>query len=161
MDTPNVHPCIEPLRTLLGVWRGDGHGSYPTISDFDYADEWEFTQIGKPFVRFTERTHRADGTPMHTEVGYLRCVSGGRVEIVAALPTGQTELGYGEASLSDGSLSLVTDAQAQNTETAKTVDRIVRRFTVTGDALTYDMEMAAVGVGLTLHLTARLTRETP
>ena len=152
------HPNIAVLAPLLGTWRGQGRGSYPTIGDFDYADEWVFSHTGKPFVAFVQRTRSASGQPMHTESGYLRCLDDGSVEIVAALPTGQVESGTGAPSASADGVTLATDATVTNTPSAKTVDRIVRRFTVTGDDLAIEMAMAAVGQPLTDHLFSRLGR---
>ena len=150
--------ALAHLAPLVGTWRGPGHGEYPTIRDFDYTDEWQFLDVGKPFLLFVERTWNADGNPMHTETGYLRAPSPGVVEIVAALPTGQAELGGGRCTASGDGITIGTDAEVRSTPTAKRVDRIVRRFELRGDRLDYDMEMAAVGQGLTLHLRARLTR---
>lgn len=152
-----MHESVAHLAPLLGTWRGQGQGEYPTIESFSYADEWEFAENGKPFIRFTQRTQNAAGQPMHTEVGYLRCPAPDLVEIIAALPTGQAECGTGSVRADDG-LSLSTDGTVQNTASAKQVDRIVRRFTVRGDELDYEMDMAAVGVGLTLHLQSNLRR---
>lgn len=151
-----MHDAVTPYASLLGTWEGEGHGEYPTITPFDYRDRWEFTEIGKPFVQFVERTWNAAGQPMHTESGYLRCVAPGVVELVASLPTGQAETGRG--AVVGSPLRIDTDATVQNTDTAKQVNRIVRRFAVDGDRLTYRMDMAAVGQGLTLHLTATLHR---
>ncbi|WP_425307281.1 FABP family protein [Ammonicoccus fulvus] len=156
----SLPPPIAHLQPLLGTWRGEGHGEYPTIASFDYVDEWEFVAPpGKPFIRFIERTWDADGQPKHTETGYLRCPSPELIEIIAAIPTGQAENGSGSVTVDDG-LTIATDAIVLNTESAKRVDRIVRRFEVNGDELTYGMEMAAVDQPLTLHLRATLRRVT-
>lgn len=154
-----MSPAIAHLSPLLGTWRGEGHGEYPTIKSFDYVDQWEFIDIGKPFLLFVERTWNANGSAMHTETGYIRAPSPGTIELVAALPTGQAELGVGTCEFGADRLSLATDAEVLNAPTAKRVDRIVRRYEVRGDVLTYEMEMSAVGVGLTLHLSARLTKQ--
>lgn len=154
-----MNPAVAHLSRLVGTWRGEGHGEYPTISSFDYIDQWEFIDVGKPFLLFVERTWNADGSPMHTETGYLRAPSPDRVEIIAAIPTGQSEMGTGACTVTDDGLSLATDAEARCTPTAKRVDRIVRRFEVRGDELRYEMDMSAVGHGLTLHLGAALTRQ--
>ncbi|HHV20088.1 MAG TPA: FABP family protein [Propionibacterium sp.] len=151
-----MHEAAAALEPLLGTWRGKGHGEYPTIPSFDYDDEWEFTENGKPFIRFVERTWM-DGEARHTEMGYLRCPSPGVVEIVAAIPSGQAECGSGTVAAGDG-LVVTTEATVANNESAKQVDRIVRRFEVDGDTLTYVMDMAAVDQPLTLHLTAKLQR---
>ena len=151
-----MHANVAPFGLLLGKWQGNGHGEYPTIETFTYADEWEFTENGRPFVQFQERTWNAEGQGMHLETGYLRVVSPGVLEIVSALPTGQAECGRG--TVSTAPLEIHTDATVQNTDTAKHVDRIVRKFEVHGDQLTYRMDMEAVGQGLTLHLTATLRR---
>ena len=80
----SMNPAVAHLSRLVGTWRGEGHGEYPTISSFDYIDQWEFIDVGKPFLLFVERTWNADGSPMHTETGYLRAPSPDRVEIIAA-----------------------------------------------------------------------------
>lgn len=154
-----INPALAHLSPLIGTWRGEGHGEYPTIKSFDYSDEWEFVDVGKPFLLFIERTWNADGAPMHTETGYIRAPSAGTLEIMVAIPTGQAEMGTGTCEADADRLKLVTDAEVLNTPTAKRVDRIVRRYEVVGDELTYVMDMSAVGVGLTLHLTSRLTRQ--
>lgn len=153
-----LNPAIAHLAPLVGTWRGKGHGEYPTINDFDYDDEFTFSHAGKPFLAFVERTWNASGTPMHTESGYLRGTGPNAVELVVAIPTGQTELGTGTSEVEDGTLIIMTDAGVQNTPKAKQVDRIVRRFEVNGDRLTYEMHMEAVGEGLALHLRAELVR---
>lgn len=155
----DLNPALAHLAPLVGTWRGPGHGEYPTITSFDYTDEWQFINVGKPFLLFVERTWDADGQPKHTETGYLRAPSPEVVEIVAALPTGQSELGVGTCATADDGLAIATDAEVRCTPSAKRVDRIVRHLTLRGDELAYDMEMAAVGQGLTLHLRARLTRQ--
>lgn len=155
----DLNPALAHLAPLVGTWRGPGHGEYPTITSFDYTDEWQFVDVGKPFLLFVERTWDADGLPKHTETGYLRAPSPDVIEIVAAIPTGQSELGVGPCAMSGDALTLSTDAEVRCTPSAKRVDRIVRRIVVRGDALDYEMEMAAVGKGLTLHLRSRLTRQ--
>lgn len=154
-----LQPNLLPLASLIGTWRGSGRGHYPTIADFTYVDEWEFRDIGKPFLWFVERTwHPETGAPLHTETGYLRVPGAGVIELVAALPTGQAELGVGTVSLADGVLRVTCEAEVRNTPSAKRVDRISRTLTVAGDRLDYALSMAAVGLADTPHLEAALTR---
>lgn len=156
-----LHPNVARLEPLLGTWRGAARGEYPTITPFEYTDQWTFSHSGKPFVAFVQRTWSPTGQPMHTESGYLRCPDAdGTIEIIAALPTGQVEIGGGRAEVGDGVLEVTTDAQVSNTPTAKTVERITRTFTVEGDSLVIDLAMAAVGQELGHHLASRLTRDT-
>lgn len=154
-----MHEFIEPLARLIGTWRGAGVVSYPTMkSDVAYTEETTFTEVGKPFLAYTQRTWSASGQPMHTESGFLRSIGDRAVELVVAHPTGQSEIGVGEFSLGEDCLFLNTDAEVRNTATAKRVDRIVRNLTMRGDTLTYDLAMATDHVGLTSHLHAELTR---
>lgn len=156
----DLHPNVAPLAPLLGTWTGEGTGTYPTIATFGYIDEWTFSHSGKPFVAFVEHTRSASGQPMHTESGYVRCLGDGAIEIVAALPTGQVELGAGRADDADGVLTLTTNATVTNTPSAKRVDRIARTFRVEGDSLSINLTMAAVGQDLGNHLASHLTRAT-
>ena len=156
----DLHPNTVALAALVGTWRGHGHGSYPTITDFDYADEWTFSHSGKPFLGFVQRT-RIGETPMHTESGYLRSPGPGLLEIVASLPTGQSESGTGSYRTEGDALIVATDATVVNTPSAKVVQRIVRTFRVEGDRLSIETYMDAVGQGLTRHLVASLDRVVP
>ncbi|HQV56455.1 MAG TPA: FABP family protein [Ilumatobacteraceae bacterium] len=153
-----MHESITPLAALLGRWRGDGPGAFPTIDSFDFTDEWEFSESGKPFIHFIEQTWDSAGNPKHTETGYLRCPTATTVEIVAALPTGQAECGTGTITGGGSTLTISIEAAVLNTPTAKHVERIVRRFELRGDELIYTMDMAAVGVPLTRHLNSTLYR---
>lgn len=152
-----THPRVQAAARLIGTWRGDGVGETPR--PFAFADSWEFVDLGKPFLSFVERTTR-DGAPAHTESGYLRFVDDdGAVEIVAALPSGQVEIGTGLVCPDGDDLVVTTDAEVHNTSTAKQVSRIVRRFRVSGQVLSYEMDMAWSGGPYERHLTSTLRRD--
>lgn len=158
--SPEIHPDIAPLAFLLGVWRGEGEGHYPTIEPFGYREEVRFAHVGKPFLAYTQRTwHPDDGRPLHAESGYWRLPAGGRsVELVLAHPTGVVEV---EEGVLDGtSIELATSA-VFTTTSAKDVTGLARRFRVTGDTMRYELDLAAVGLPLQPHLAATLHRDGP
>jgi len=155
----DLHPLCEPLRPLLGTWRGSGHGEYPTIVSFDYDEEITFSHIGKPFLSYVQRTTlAATGLPAHAETGYLRAVGDDAYEFVVSAPNGIVE--FDHAVVTQGpvfSLEVTSDA-VHRTATAKSVTAIVRRLAIEQDVLRYDLSMAAVGHPLTHHLQAELRR---
>jgi hypothetical protein len=155
-DTAPLHADLAPLAGLLGEWRGEGRGSYPTIADFGYREEATFTHSGKPFLAYTQRTWALDdGRPLHAEAGYLRPQAGDRVELVLAQPSGIVEVC--EGTLHDGRLELASTLVAR-TRTAKEVTDVRRTLDIDGDLLRYVVEMAAVGQPLQFHLEAQLRR---
>jgi hypothetical protein len=157
MSQPLLHPDVEPLSFLLGTWRGEGRGIYPTIDDFTYTEEITFGHVGKPFIAYGQKTKGADGNPLHTEFGYYRPVGPEAAELILAQPSGITEIHTGR--IEGTSLRFTTETVGLS-PTAKDVRSVGRSLTVDGDTLTYRLDMAAVGQEYQLHLTATLQRVT-
>src|SRR2546426_10747538 len=96
MIATELNPALTPVSFLLGTWRGEGEGQYPSIKPFRYREEIRFSHNGKPFLIYTQRTESIDtGQPMHAEAGYMRLVGEGRVEFVIAQPDGSAEVSRG------------------------------------------------------------------
>lgn len=153
-----MHPDVESIAFLVGTWRGEGRGVYPTITSFDYGEEVRFGVVpGKPFLTYQQRTWALDDQrPLHAETGYWRPKPGGRVEVVLAHPTGIAEIE--EGTVAGGVIALAARSIGMS-GTAKQVDGLSRRFElVEPDVLRYEVELAAAGQPLQGHLTAELRR---
>jgi THAP4-like, heme-binding beta-barrel domain len=156
MIATELHPAVMPVAFLLGAWRGEGEGQYPSIKPFRYREEIRFTHNGKPFLIYTQRTEAIDtGQPMHGEAGYLRSVGGGQVEFVIAQPIGYAEISLGRV---DGQRIDVESASVGRTPTAKPVTSISRSLWVEDDTLRYELKMGLNSAPLTQHLVSRLRR---
>lgn len=153
-----MHPDLVPVAFLLGTWRGEGKGVYPTISDFAYGEEVQFSEVGKPFLAYTQKTWALDDRrPLHAESGYWRPQPDGRLEVVLAHPTGLTEIQEGRVA-AGGRIELASTLIGR-TATAKDVTALTRIFErVDADTLRYEVGMAAEGQPLQVHLTAELRR---
>ena len=154
-----LHPNLMPVSELVGTWQGPGHGDYPTIENFEYTEELTFTDVGKPFLHYAQRTWSPAGVAMHVETGYVRVPGDGTIELVLALPTGQTELAEGSLIMAEDGFEAELTSQVVNSASAKAVETTVRRLRLAGDELRTEFEMAAVGIELTLHLSSVLTRQ--
>jgi len=149
------------LTPLAGRWTGRGHGDYPTIEAFDYLETITVTASPKGFFAYQQTTkHPETGFPMHSEMGYFRPGADGAAELLLAQPNGIAELHTGHVTSGpDGWHAVFRTTTVGRTATAKQVDAVERRLTVSGDVLTYEVDMGAVGQPLQLHLTAALQRE--
>lgn len=150
---PELHPDVAHLAFLLGTWKGEGHGDYPTIDGFTYVEESTYGHVGKPFLSYSQKTMGADGLPLHAEVGYLRPAGVDAVELVLAHPFGVTEIQAG--SVVGQSLRLETKSVGL-TATAKDIRSLTRSVDVVEGTMTYVIELAAVGQPLQFHLEATL-----
>ena len=156
----DLHADCAPVAWLLGTWRGNGHGDYPTIEAFQYGQELIFAHDGRPFFHYLARSWVVDeqGEKVREgaiETGFLRCRPEGKMELLLAHHTGYVEIWYGEAA--GGKLEISTDAVAR-TESAKEVTGGTRLYgNVEGDLL-YAYDMAGMGQPLQPHLWARLKR---
>ncbi len=156
----NLHPDCGPIAWMLGTWRGNGHGDYPTIEAFEFGQELIFTHDGRPFFHYMSRAWIVDGEGNKVrdaaiETGFFRCKPGGEIEVVMSHNTGIVEVWYGTAG--EGRLEIVTDAVAR-THSAQEYTAGKRLYgNVEGDLL-YAYDMAAKGQALQPHLWARLVR---
>jgi hypothetical protein len=159
MDTP-LHADLAALGCLLGHWVGEGSGEYPTIEPFRYREAVDFGHVGKPFLTYRQATvNLGTGLPAHAEVGYLRGVGPGRVELVLSHPTGLAEIEEGGLeALPDGVRLSLSSTSVTGTSTAKQVDSLERHIEVSGDVLHYQLAMGAVGQPHQHHLAAELHR---
>ncbi len=162
---PDLHPSLLGLLPFVGVWRGRGRGGYPTIEDFDYAQEVRISHDGRPFLFYESRAWliEDDGTPIRPaqrEVGWWRPVMRDdkptdEIEVLLSSPTGIMQLLIGQVD--HLKIDMVSDAVVR-TVTAKEVSAEKRLYGIVEGALLYAQEMAAVGQPIQAHLSARLPR---
>lgn len=156
----DLAPQCTPVAWLLGTWRGEGVGGYPTITDFRFEQEVTFEQNGKPFLAYRSRSWilDADGhrvRPGATESGFWRPQPGGGLEVVLAHPTGYSEIW--EGSIDGAKVEISTDLVAR-TASAKPYTAGHRLYGLVDGDLMWAFDMAAMGEVLQPHLSARLAR---
>jgi THAP4-like, heme-binding beta-barrel domain len=157
---PDVPELVQPFAFLLGSWRGDGVGGYPTIDggDFRYGQEVRFSCPGKPLIAYTSRSWSLDDDrTLSLESGFWRPTGNGEIEVVLNIAAGLVEVLYGR--LVSGSAGEHLEMESDligHTATAKQVDKDKRMYAVRGGKLMYAMEMAALGQPLQPHLSAAL-----
>ena len=49
---PALHEAVGKISWLLGKWKGEGCGVYPTISPFMYGEEIVFNHVGQPMLSY-------------------------------------------------------------------------------------------------------------
>ncbi|MDR7280432.1 FABP family protein [Catenuloplanes atrovinosus] len=165
---PDLHPHLLGLLPYVGVWRGRGQGGYPTLEgeDFHFAQELRISHDGRPFLFYESRAWIIDEEakpirPAGREIGWWRPVVVNdritdEVEALMSSPTGIMEMYLGKTK-GTTQLELVTDLVVR-TSTAKEVTAGHRLFGIVEGALLYAHDMAAEGLPLTPHLSARLLR---
>ena len=152
---------VRPFAWLLGTWRGEGVGGYPTIGpDFRFGEQITFACYGKPVISFTSESWSVDDErPLARQTGFWRPTPDGEVEVVLTVASGLVEVFYGR--LVSGPMGEHVEIESDlvaRTATAKDVEKDKRLYAVRGGKLMYAMEMAAVGQPLQPHLSAALDR---
>jgi hypothetical protein len=169
----SVHPSVQRVAGLLGRFSGIGKNTYPHIKDFQYEEEVEFTNSGRPFVHYNQWTWLA-GTnrtkPMHEEVGFLRLTPGQKVEFLITQASGVQEILTGTWGVDPNDsktikISVQSESAPTRSPSAKPpfVTQSNRVFYIPAEAggdLRYTMAMATdKHPELTPHLEAELKRK--
>jgi hypothetical protein len=158
MELPEA---VRPFAWLIGTWRGEGVGGYPTIAeDFRYGEQITFDCPGKPLLTFESKSWALDdGRPLALQTGFWRPTSPTEVEVILTIASGIVEIFYGAlVSGPHGEHVEIASDVIAHTATAKDVKVDKRMYAVRGGMLMYAMDMAAVGEELHPHLSATLTR---
>ena len=155
---PVPHPGLGPLGALVGTWRGDGEGAYPTIAPFRYVEELTFSHDGRPVLAYRQRTWDPEtGAALHLESGFLRAPGDGRAELVVAQPTGLVEASVLDVDADADDLVLDgRRATLTRAPTARPVEDVRRRFVLRGGTLHVDLWMSFAGHDDTHHLRSEL-----
>ncbi|XP_022287823.2 peroxynitrite isomerase THAP4-like [Crassostrea virginica] len=150
-----LHEAIKPLSWLLGKWTGQGKGIYPTIEDFDYLEELEFSNVGQPMLQFSfYSVNKETKKPLHREVGFLRIKPGtSQVACISSHNNGVSEIAEGTVngqtieleSRTLGRMSFGKDPQTK---------KLKRSLTLEGDTLHQVLYMETNTVPMTEHLRA-------
>jgi nitrobindin-like protein len=156
VSQPPLHHELEDISFLVGTWRGEGKGEYPTVDPFAYEEEIRFWHDGRPLLFYEQRNwNAASKAPMHSETGFWRPREGGAIEVVLAHGFGVAEIEEGEVY---GRRCELHSRSLASTSTAKVIREVTRTYEVDGDVLIYQMEMAYGDTPLTHHLRAELRR---
>jgi THAP domain-containing protein 4 len=71
--------AIKPISWLIGRWRSESAiGSFPTIKEFEYEEDIEFSSFGQPLLNYRAYsfTPGPSANPIHFESGFLRIKPG-------------------------------------------------------------------------------------
>jgi hypothetical protein len=155
VSEPQLHSALEVISFLVGTWRGEGKGEYPTIDPFTYEEEIRFWHDGRPLLFYEQRNWNSESkTPMHSESGFWRPREDG-IEVVLAHGFGVAEIEEGRVI---GRRFELHSKSLASTSTAKIIRDVSRTYEVDGDVLTYQMAMAYGDTPLNHHLRAELRR---
>lgn len=140
-----------PLGFLLGEWAGEGTGLW---GGFLFEDTLTFARRGKPWIEFRQLTKGA-GDTSHAECGYLMVDPDGGARMTVAEPSGITEVLSG--TVEGQQIALRSDVVGL-APGAKNVTATARRFSLEGDRLVVEVDVAMNDEALAPHTRSVLRR---
>ncbi len=155
-----LRATLDRLTPILGRWRGQGEGSYPTIDSFEYNEELHFELHDEyPMLFYEQKTRLTNGEASHWETGFVRPVDAGIVELSNSQDSGRVEVLRGE--IPERSNPLVFRLRSVHHGHDPRMVETEREFRVDADRLEYEVRMATHTTPapvMTVHLRSRLTR---
>lgn len=150
---------------MEGIWRGQGHGEFPTIDPFDYRETLIFTRRDGLPLAYDQRTYKRNKGQIefvtsHWENGFIRILENEELELVNAQSGGRAEIliGHIEKLNSVIRMSFVSKALLNDKQVVSTA----RTFELKGDTLHCEMKMATTKIDrLMQHLTSTLQKVAP
>jgi hypothetical protein len=164
--SPLVQATLEMLIPLVGLWKGQGRGGYPTIDGFDYVETLFVRRDPEAnYLTYEQNTELVgpDGHVIrksHWEAGVLKPLVDGRIELTCVQGSGRVEVLRGhllEQEPLKGRFSFRLQSEFIGNDEKVRSSR--REWFLTGDHFKYVMEMATTEIEeLTFHLENHLSR---
>ncbi len=148
--------AVDPqLAPLIGTWRGEGDGTFPTMAPFQYQEEIRFDDLGGDVAYFQRAWDPASGMVLHAEVGIWRATGNGTV-IATIAQARRTEVS--EGTIQDGVVELASTGTGAATDVMP-VTASRRSYRLSGHELSYEYAMATGKADATeRHLVGTLRR---
>ena len=145
-----------PLALLLGTWRGEGNGTFPTMAPFRYEEEIRIEDVGGDVAYFQRAWDPASGMVLHAEAGIWRVTGNGRI-VATIAQARRTEVS--EGTIGDGEIELASTTTGAAVG-VRPVASSRRSYRLNGDELSYEYAMATGNMGQAeRHLAARVSRQ--
>jgi hypothetical protein len=157
----NLHPDLMPLAWLIGTWRGKGHGEYPNVPGFQFAQEISFNHDGRAFLNYFSRSWIIDENDeivrqAASEVGFWRVKENNVLEVLLAHNAGIAE---GWVGVVKGAKIQLEMDQGYSSPSAKIVTAGSRLYGLVEGELFTSYDMASQGQTLQAHLWSSLERQ--
>ena len=160
---PEIDEACLALLPLVGVWRGEGEASHPSMSEsYRFLQEVTFSHDGRSFLRYESRAWRLDGAggeivePAFRETGWWRPQPDDTIEVLIAHSSGVAEMFFGKPR-NQTTWEFSTDAVVR-TPTAEDVTAVNRLYGVVEGSLAYVEERATSEHEMQPRLSAKLER---
>lgn len=160
---PSLDDACLSLLPLVGVWRGEGEASHPSLEEtFRFIQQVTISHDGRPFLMYSSRAWRLDGeggnvvAPAFRETGFLRPQPDDTIELMLMHSTGVSELFIGQPR-NTTTWEFGTDAVLR-TPTGEDVTAASRLYGVVDGSLAYVEERATSEHELQPRLSAKLDR---
>lgn len=142
----NLREPIERISSLVGIWKGRGLATFPTIETTEYLEELRVEFVESDLALFFEQhtwyiKDNEKSAPLHWESGYILCKEEGIYVLSNAQNNGRTEVLSGSLSMFSGNtFHLALESKAFSND--ERIVRTSRDLYVDGDALKYYVNMA-------------------
>lgn len=160
---PDLNDACLSLLPLIGVWRGEGEASHPSLDEsYRFYQQVTFAHDGQAVVSYESRSWKLDGEggtvvgPAFREAGWWRPQPDGGLEVLITHSSGVAEMFFG-APRNQTTWELSTDAVLR-TPTSEDVTAATRLYGVVEGALAYVEERATSEHELQPRLSAKLER---
>lgn len=162
--------ALVTMSWLIGTWVGVGLGTYPTIDEFRYGQELNFSTDGRPFLHYSSLSWLIDDEgnrikPLASEVGFWRPKPDNGLEVLLAHTTGHLETYQGKIEVTEIANAKIVGARCElrtdivaRSESAREYDAGSRLYGLIDGDLGYAFDMAAMGQPMQNHLSARLAK---